>query len=66
MTAYIGIAVFEVPAFCPVVECRECDQYDCKHNQEREERIAAAQAEYEQARSNLQQKEIALIAAIKG
>lgn len=66
MTAYISIAVLEVPAFCPVVECSECDQYDCKHNQGREKRIEAARAEYEQARSNLQQKEIALIAAIKG
>lgn len=66
MTAYISIAVLEVPAFCPVVECSECDRCDCKHNQGREGRIAAARAEYEQARSNLQQKEIALIAAIKG
>ncbi|MCY1698622.1 hypothetical protein OVA10_11260 [Lelliottia sp. SL45] len=66
MTAYISIAVLEVPAFCPVVECSECDDHSCKHNQGREKRIAAALAEYEQAQRNLQQKETALIAAIKG
>lgn len=66
MTADISIAVLEVPVFCPVVECSECDDHSCKHNQGRQKQIAAAQAEYEQAHRNLQQKETALIAAIKG
>ncbi|WP_265096553.1 hypothetical protein [Enterobacter asburiae] len=33
MTADISIAVLEVPAFCPVVECSECDDHSCEHNQ---------------------------------
>lgn len=66
MTVDISIVVVEVPAFCPVVECSECDDHSYKHNQGREKRIAAALAEYEQAQRNLQQKETALIAAIKG
>lgn len=49
MTVDISIVVVEVPAFCPVVECSECDDHSCKHNQGREKRIAAALAEYEQA-----------------
>ncbi|MBF0035910.1 hypothetical protein HAX39_25600 [Citrobacter freundii] len=49
----IKITVINIPTFCPVVDCAECDKAHCTANTQRMGRIEVAQAAYDEAEKAL-------------
>lgn len=65
MTHKTEITTAPVQTFCPVIDCAECNAGPCPFDRQYAERLAKAQAEYDEAVNNLRIAEDNLRAVIQ-